>query len=737
MQTFDKSKIKFLPNLIGVAFVLLFAIYLYINPHPRGSLINFLEEGFYDFQIKQLYRPVGKDLPITIVDIDDQSLLSEGRWPWPRKKVADLVSKLFNLGATVIAFDIAFLEKESNMAEEIVKELKLTGPIEAELNQQKETLNFDALLAKSLGQGISVLGFAFKDIGESSGVLPPPLLTLSPETAQALFIPEMKTYLGNIPLFQNAAKGGAFINASPDPDGVSRYCPLVLRYGNQIYASLALAAVKEYLLYNEPELILGEYGDSIIMEGIRFNGRVIPTDPYGRILIPFRGPPYSIPSVSASDILKGTAQKNSIANKIIFIGTSATGMGDLVATAIAPVYAGVEVHADIASGILDNYLPTRPTWGKGVSILLVVTLGLSFAILLPYIGPIGATLLTLSAGAVLYGGMVWFWLHHQLVLSVVFPIITLAILYLFNMVWGYLFERKRRQAVLSIFGEYVPSEFITQMLKKGGSFSLEGETKELTVLFADIRNFTSISEAMSASELKELLNEYLTPMTKVIFEHKGTIDKYVGDLIMAFWGAPIEDPQNAYDAVITGLDMQKAMIQLNESLKKREKPELHIGVGINTGLMNVGDMGSQYRRAYTVIGDAVNLASRLEGISKYYHAKVVVGEETFKHTENLIAYRKLDKVRVKGKGKALFIYEPYCIIGQCDTESLKYISMHNLAIDAYFSQKWDDAEKGFRELLNLDPEHKELYEIYLDRIGHFRKSPPGADWDSVFVFDSK
>lgn len=737
MPLVQKEKIKLIPILIGVAFVFVFAFFLYTSSHPRGSLIAFLEEGAYDFQIKHLYRPVSKDVPITIVDIDDQSLLEEGRWPWPRKKLAALVSKLYGLGATVVAFDIAFPEKENNLAEEVAKELHLSGPAESEIMQKKELFDFDGMFAKSLKEGNSILGFVFKKNGASSGILPPPLLTLNPETAQSIFITEMNTYLGNIPLFQEASKGGAFINASPDSDGVSRYSPLVLRYGNDIFPSLALEAVKQYLLYNNPQLILRNYGDSIVMEGIRLGNLSIPTDPYGRILIPFRGPPYSIPYISASDVMKGAAERKSIAGKLVFIGTSATGMGDLLATAIAPVYAGVEIHADVASGILDEYLPSKPAWGKGVSILLVLILGLGFAILLPYMGPIESTLLTFSVCGGLYFGLVVMWIKQQLVLSAVFPMITLGILYLFNLVWGYLFEKKKKRAILSIFGEYVPSEFVNQILKKGGRFSLEGETKELTVLFADIRNFTSISETMNANQLKELLNEYLTPMTRIIFEHKGTIDKYVGDMIMAFWGAPIEDPQNAFDAVVSALDMQKNLKELNQVFQKDHKAEIQIGIGINTGLMNVGDMGSKFRRAYTVIGDAVNLASRLEGISKYYHAGIVVGEETFKQTEKQIAYRKLDKVRVKGKGKAINIYEPLCILGQCDSDTLKYNSLHNQAIDNYFQQKWDESEKIFQELLKIDPPHKNLYEIYLERIDHFRKSPPGIDWDCVFVFDTK
>ena len=737
MQLIAKEKMMRISTLVGVAFVLLFAAYIYFFPHPKGSLIDFLENGAYDFQLKNLYRPVTKDLPVLIVDVDDESLLSEGRWPWPRNKLADLVTKLFDQGAAVVGFDMVFPEREENRVDTVTKELNLSEPVRDELNKQKELFDFDSLFAKSLQKGNSILGFVFKNEGISTGALPPPLLKINPETAEQLYVSDMKVYLANIEILQSAAKRGAFINASPDPDGVHRYAPLVLRHGNEIFPGLALEAVKQFLEYKDAHLVLEKYGDAQVLEGIRLENRVIPTNPYGRILIPYRGPPFSIPYVSAKDVLNATAEKSAFANKLIFIGSSATATGDLVVSPMAPSFVGVEVHATIASGIIENYLPWIPPWNKGISVLLVLILGLSFAIILPIMEPIGGTIFTLIIGGATIGLTVWIWIEEQIVLSAVFGLITLAVLYLFNMAWGFLVERRNKQQITSIFGSYVPPDLIKKILEKEGQFSLEGETKELTVLFSDIRGFTTISESMNATELKAFLNEFFTPMTEIIFNHRGTIDKYVGDMIMAFWGAPAEDPQHAADAVAAAIEMHKRLDQLNETLKAKKLPEIKIGIGINTGVMNVGDMGSKFRLAYTVIGDAVNLASRLESISKFYGAEIVVGEETYKRTEKLFAYRKLDRVRVKGKGAAIDIYDPVCSLTQCDAKILEYVALHNRSEEAYCHEKWDEAEAGFTKLLNDDPESAGLYKIYLERIANFRKNPPGAQWERTHIFDKK
>ncbi len=724
---FLREKDRTVRTLIGVGFVLALSFLLYLNPPPLERTLNFLENGAYDFQIRHNYKPLPPNTPITIVDLDDRSLTIEGRWPWSRKKLATLVSNLFERGATVVAFDMTFPDEEQNAIDELIQQ---DPTLRSSLEEKRESFDYNAILAKNLEQGNAVLGFIFKKEGQSSGLLPPPLITTSDPK---ILIPELPTYLGNIEVLQKAAKYGGFINSSPDRDGILRVSPLLLKHGTGLYPSIGLEAARLFLLDQKIDLVFS--GD--LLEGVQLEKTWIPTDPWGRVLIPFRGPPYTFPFLSATDVLSGQASAEQLKGKLVFVGSSATAIGDLVSTAISPVFSGVEVHAAIASAIIDGSFPYKPIWGRGFTLLLVLGLGVLLACLLPHLRILASLLLSLSIPFVLVAINHLIWVQYGIVLPIFFAIFVLLILFVIDLIGAYVFEGRRRLALKQIFGQYVPSDYIDLMLAKGGDFAMQGETKELTVLFADIRNFSSISEQMSATEIKDLLNRFLTPMTQIIFEQKGTIDKYVGDLIMAFWGAPLEDPKNAHDAVVAALLMQAKLNELNKTFAAEKKPEIHIGIGINTGQMNVGDMGSKFRRAYTVLGDAVNLASRLEGISKLYHVKIIVGEETYKQTANQFAYRKLDRVRVKGRAGSSDIYEPLCKLEECPEELKSILALHNQAIEAYLQQKWDAATKLFEQLRDLEREEKELYEMYLERLKLYRNSPPGPDWDGVFILESK
>ncbi len=427
-----------------------------------------------------------------------------------------------------------------------------------------------------------------------------------------------------------------------------------------------------------------------------------------------------------------------MANKIIFIGTSATSMGDLKASPIAPSFIGVEVHATIAAGIMDHYLPHIPAWGKGVTLFLTFVFGLSCAILFPLLGPVTTFIAALVFPGSLFLFKNWMMNNHLIVLSVIFPIIVILFLFILNIIYGYVAESRRRKEIKSSFGQYIPPEYIDIMLKKGASFELAGESKELSVLFADIRQFTNMSEKLTAPELKELLNLYLTPMTEVIFGNKGTIDKYVGDMVMAFWGAPIDDAKNAYNAVSCALGMQeKLATDVNPSFRASNRPEIHIRIGVNTGIMNVGDMGSKFRKAYTVLGDEVNLASRLEGISKYYFLDILVGENTYNITKDDFIFRPVDKVKVVGKQKAIAIYKPMCHKEKATKEILTEVEIHSSALGLLQTRQWDEAETLFTQLQKDYPQNAEFYGVYLDRIKDYRLNPPNPAWEGEVSFEHK
>lgn len=736
-KIYVKVKDKWLPLLIGFILVFLTGLLAYVNPKPVEKWTNLIENLSYDFQVRSHPRPLKTENPIVIIDIDDKSLKAQGRWPWSRKILADLVSKLFKAGATIVALDITFPDAEENVISEAIVELnKVPKPNKSVINDLegvRKAFDYDIQFASSLSLGESVLGFVFSDQGAPSGIIPPPILTLDRRLQDELAIPDMSSFLGNVPVLQNAAKNGGFINATKDLDGVQRFTNLLLRRGSDVYVALSLQAVSMFLLTKKIELITENYKDAEVLEGIKLDQLTIPTDSMGRILIPFRGPAFTLPYVSATDVLEGKVERSSIEGKLIFIGFSASALGDLYATSIDPVFPGVEIHATIALGIFDHYLPYKPSWGKGVILFLVVLCGFLCALLLPFSGAIACTLLSLvlTAGIVLLDR--WMWSHHGIVLAILIPLLLIWMLYIFNMAWGYLTESKRGKELKSVFGQYVPPAYLEEMMQKGGGINLEGESKEMSVLFSDIRSFTNLSEKMTASELKKFLNQFFNPITEVIFNNKGTIDKYVGDMVMAFWGAPLDNPKHAYQAVNTALEMLEKLAELNLSFQKENKPAIRIGIGINTGLMNVGDMGSRFRRSYTVIGDAVNLASRLEGQGKYYQVDTMVGEDTWQQTKDAFVYRKIDKIKVVGKDKGIDVYQPICRTEHLTEDLRRELEIHHQALAAYFLQDWKTAANLFEELKNSHPHHAELYKIYLGRIVQLRLQPHKKFWDGSYV----
>jgi len=735
LQSIALKKEKIIRLSLGLFLVFGVSSLLFIKVGPFANLVSEMENMGYDIQVRQMHKPLNQNGLIAIVDIDDNSLKAEGRWPWPRDKFAKLIANLYKNGATVVAFDITFPDREENIAEEVLSQIP--SQIATQLENVKAKFDYDALLAQSLGLGETVLGMVFKDQEETVGSLPAPILTLSPDQTNQLAIPNEKGYLANLEILQKAAKTEGFINATPDSDGVLRFTPLLFRHGSDVYGSLGLQAVSRYLLIGKVDLVTAQYDDSSVLEGIKLDQQFIPTDATGRMLIPFRGPGYTFPYISAVDVLNEKAPKEAINGKLIFVGSTASAIGDIKPTAIASVYPGIEVHASVAAGIIDHYLPYKPSWGRGVTLLVMLVVGTIYALILPFLGVFAISVLCILLPALMIFGNYLLWSKLAIVISILLPIGLILLLFLLNIICGYLFESRRSKDLKSMFGQYVPPEYLDNMLKQGGEFSLEGETKELSVLFSDIRSFTSVSEKMTATELKQFLNQYLTPITEVIFNHKGTIDKYVGDMVMAFWGAPLDDPKQVYNAVTAGIALQAALAKLNDVFESEKKPRIKIGVGINTGIMNVGDMGSKFRRAYTVLGDTVNLASRLEGQTKFYHVGIIVGEDTYKHTQNDFAYRKLDKIKVKGKETGVEIYTPICLSTEASAELTKELKAHHEALDAYFRQDWDKAEKDFKQLRDAYPAQKEIYEVYLERIESMRENPPGPDWDGAFVSHEK
>ena len=509
----------------------------------------------------------------------------------------------------------------------------------------------------TIAKGDTLLGFSFHPTNPSTeGVLPQALEVNDAHLYQT--IPEMQGYIASTDKLSKASKLGGFLNAEPDSHGVLRQSQLVLRYQDKIYPSLSLAAVKAYLLSDSLHLVTEQYGDTALLEGIELDKNVIPTDETGKIWVPFREGAYAFPFYSATDILKHQIKDEDVAGRLIFIGVTATALGDLHPTPLAPSYPGVEVHASIASGIIDKYLPSRPIWSHGLEFILIILCGVVASLSFPFLNAFILMMVMLCSGLIWYFLTEYMWIKHALMLTMLFPLLTILMIALMNMVNSYLLASRQKKEIKDAFGQYVPKQHIENILKSSSEELLSGDSKEVSVLFSDIRGFTTMSEKLSAVELKQQLNEYLTEMTQVIFNHDGTIDKYVGDMIMAFWNAPLVDAEHAKKAVLSGLHMQKKLESLNQFFMQKGLPTIGIGVGINTTVCNIGDMGSKFRRAYTAIGDGVNLASRLEALCRRYNVGVIVGDNTYQNTKDDFLYLHLDRVKVKGKLQGENIYCP-------------------------------------------------------------------------------
>lgn len=701
---------------------------------PVKTLRDRLEYLTYDLRLNLTLpdQPPSND-SLLIVDIDEQSLQQEGRWPWPRARIADLVRALRGAGAAVVSFDLVMSEPERSAADILQSLLHQqdNGEIPSRVMALAQEQDGDRHLAQALASIDSVLGYVLHTAhARSSGELPAPA-PLAGETNELFAVPTLPTYTANLPELQRAAGHGGFITVMPDEDGVIRRVPLLIRHDDALYPSLALEAARVYLFANEIQLATAPVQAGRVIEHLSLaRGQAIYTDAGGQVLVPYRGPAHSFEYLSAARVLSGDFQPEQVENRIVLIGATALALADIKPTPVQNVYPGVEVHASIIAGLLDGEFPYQPDWARGANVFIIVGIGSLLAIVLPFLGPVWIILISTLVLTVFIGGNLWLWSDQGLALATTTPTLAIAAIMLFNMTFGFLSESRRRRQLKTMFGQYVPPQLVEEMSRNPADYHAEGESREMSVLFADIRNFTTISESLPANELKDMLNRFFTPMTQTIFNHRGTIDKYVGDMIMAFWGAPLTDTDHAAHAIQGALGMLAEADRLKAQFLAEGLPEINIGIGINSGVMNVGDMGSEYRRAYTVLGDAVNLASRLEGVTKYYGVRLVVGERTRELAPDFV-YRTLDRVKVKGKQVGVTVYEPICASNEITPELQNKLQRHDAALDAFWHRDWDNAQALFTALADDWPEDR-LYPLYLERISHLRQRELPADWDGVF-----
>jgi adenylate cyclase len=707
--------------------------------------IDQIEDLLYDTRVR-VTAPGGVDDRIVIIAIDEASLQEHGHWPFTREKFAAMMDNLFGYGAAVVAFDVLFAERDESADMTLLRNLAAGEEDEAfrrRLDELEPLIDRDRLFADSMMGGPTVLGYYFDNNEETAfitGQLPYPAFDFHESMADSIFLPRGAGYSSTLPVLMDAAYTAGFIN-NPliDADGVVRRTPLLHEYELGAYESLSLAIAATFLnditlpIFVDASSWMGDYPP---LEGLELAGRPIPIDPQGAVLVPYRGPRGSFPYISVGDVISGRVEDPSMLDgRIALIGATAPGMEDLRTTPFGSIYPGVEIHANVLAGILDGNFRWEPAYTAAAEMITITVFGLLTALVLPLLSPVLSTLMTLFITSLALAFNYYMWEVVLHVLPLAMTLYTLFAIYTINMLFGYFFETRSRSHMDSLFGQYVPPDLVKEMSRDPENYSLASQKRELSVLFTDIRSFTTISEGLDAAELSALMDEYLTPMTRIVHETHGTIDKYIGDAVMAFWGAPIFHPHHADQAVGAGLDMLHALDILNVEFEKKGWPEIRIGVGVNTGVMSVGNMGSRFRKAYTVLGDAVNLGSRLEGITKMYGVDMVVSEETA-HSAGRYHYRELDKVRVKGKEKGVTILEPLGLEEDLSQEQIERADEFGHFLFLYRSQDWDAAEEVLHKLLVDEPDCF-LYNLYLERIEIFRENPPGEDWDGVFTFKTK
>ena len=722
--------------LLGLAIIGVF-VAIALLPQGREGLFGRLEAIAYDARLATTLGK-GGDPQVVIVDIDEASLRQQGRWPWSRDKVSLLTRQIFDKHqARAIAFDVVFAERDRSGGADVLiglalDELRDVAGYKQAIDRLAPQLDFDAQLAKAFTARDVVLSFGFVADPIRVGALPPPSFTESQLMEQGAHIriqPEAG-YVANLATLQQAARAAGHFDPVFDADNVVRRVPMLKRYGDGYYPALTLAVLGVSVEAKAIKPIVDSNGD---LEWLDVGGLRIPVAPDGTALVPYRGPRGTFKYISATEVMQDKVPADAFAGAIVLVGTSAKGLQDLRPTPVAPDYPGVEIHASLLTGMLNDEMLSAPPGANETLALAMVIGGLLALFALPYRRPVISTLGVLALIAVAIGGNLYLWHAWRLVYPLAPLLVLLVALGALNLLTGFVREANAIRQLSDMFGEYVPRERVEQMRESGERFSMQGESREMTVLFSDVRNFTALSENLTPAELSAMLNTYLTRITEIIHTHHGTIDKYIGDAVMAFWGAPLANARHAADALRASLAMNAVLPALRDEFVARGWPALSIGAGINSGTMNVGDMGSQFRKAYTVLGDAVNLASRLEGLTKVYGVPILIGEDTRIAAPEIVC-REIDRVRVKGREAPVAIYQP---LGETLTPAERdELDRYHSALALYRERKFDHACAAFKALAADRPELA-LYAIYAQRAAEFAAAAPPPDWDGATTFETK
>ena len=746
------SKSFRLLNPITIAVVtIIIVLVLFFTGTP---FLDLIELKTYDLRF--LSRAPQKPTPaVVLAMVDEKSLDVEGRWPWPRSKIASLVDTLSADGAKVIGFDIGFLEPDENselgfihQLDQQISSLNIQDSALTDfITQRRKTADNDLALALSIDKSSAtvVLGYFFhmdeeslqyriesaefnKRLERISASKYPLVLYEDPQMRVKPFIDAYAPET-NLDIFTEVADGAGYFSVASDLDGVVRWMPLMIKCGEDIFPPLSLTSVWHFL--DKPQLMVkvSRYG----VEGIQLGQHFIPTEENGEVLINYLGPPKTFPHISVTDILRGKIPKGRFKDAIVLVGATAMGTHDLRSTPMDPVYPGVEIHATVMDNILSQSFITRPRWSKIYDLLAIVLLGLVTGLVLPRISAIKGLLLATGlfvlhiviAHGLFVSTNVW--------LNIVYPLLVLALTYTAITVYQYVTEERQKKQIKSAFSHYAAKRVINQMLANPDQLKLGGEEKIISVLFCDLEGFTSHSETHTPGAMISILSEYFSEMTEQVFAYDGLLKEYVGDEIMAIFGAPMDQPDHAHRACRAALAMQERLQILRLEWEQMDRPALKARTGVNTGPMLVGNIGSKYRFSYGALGDEVNLGSRLEGLNKQYGTEIIIGENTAEFVKDDFRLRELDFVRVKGKKKPVRVYQLLGQTGARFSESReKCYQLYQEGLEAYRAKQWEKAMECFAEGLTIQP-HNKAFTTMTIRCRLFQKTPPPEKWDGAFI----
>lgn len=697
--------------------------------------------------------PVGNE--IVIAAIDEKSLDELGRWPWPRSILASLIDKITSFDSKIIGIDLVFPEPEINPAAEKIKQLR-EKILSSQPNNKRiakfitetiQEIDNDRLLARSIKNSKrTILSYFFHFTDEGLGHITEEQLTLSLNrikdskynairyaNSQATKFRLNQAILAeaNIKLLSESANGMGYINFIPDLDGTIRRAHLVATFQDLTFPFFSFQILKE--INKKPSyFFIDENGVSKVGLG----ELQIPVGREGELLINYNGPANTFKHISVTDILNHRVEPSELKDKIVLIGSTAAGIYDIWVTPFSTVFPGVEVHANILENFLHNHFLQIPAFSGWYSLFTLAIIGIVLGLSLHRINALSGFLLI----AVLIGGICFFnyyqFKENGYWLSSVYPLLQTFTLYLGISVHRYYTEEKEKKYVRKVFGQYVSPKIIEELINDPAKLNLGGEKKILTAFFSDIKEFSTISESLSPEMLVELLNVYMSEMCEIILKYDGTIDKFEGDAIIAFFGAPIDYPDHAEKACLCAVEMQKKLTLMREKWREEEQHELFMRIGLNTGPMVVGNMGSKFRMDYTIMGDSVNLASRLEGANKLYGSEIMISESTYEAAKQAIEARFLDFIRVVGKNEPVKVFEVLDIKGKLNKEYYKKAEIYNHGIEYYRQKKWGEGQSKFENVLKLDPSDGPAA-LYAKRCQEFKKNPPPADWDGVFTLKSK